>query len=215
MPTEYEQKEQDEWQQRIRDAEHLFIVVHSEGPSHYAYLEIHKIWDGEGVSIEYRDSLKVPSEAAHEAATRILRKLELIPEGESCPSKGNVTFQKDVWSCGLWSTRWFERSLRELRGEARAKPLSLERMVARGNEFLEKIQSAGIEPKAVAKAEPKAKDKPKKVYKQVEPVYETFEEALEAAKDCKKCLPTKFGTKGCRACMGEHFEQIRLKHPKT
>ena len=102
--------------------------------------------------------------------------------------------------------------MRQLRGEARAKPPSIKDIVDRVNEFILKLQEAysqGAEPKAKAKAV--AKQKPQKTSSKKEPVWETFEEALEAASKCKKCLPTLAGTKGCRGCMGEHFEQIRQK----
>ena len=100
-------------------------------------------------------------------------------------------------------------------------------MVARTNDFIDKIKAAGkkaLEREAGAKAKAEAKAKAKaeakakleaKPRKQVEPVFLTLEEALEAAKACKKCLATKFGTKGCRACMGEWFEQIRIKSSKS
>ena len=36
----------------------------------------------------------------------------------------NKTFHVDGWSCGIWVTRWGERSLRELRGDGRRAPMS-------------------------------------------------------------------------------------------
>ena len=36
-------------------------------------------------------------------------------------------------------------------------------------------------------------------------------EALAAGLECKKCIATKKGTKGCRTCMGEWFEHIRMR----
>ena len=108
-------------------------------------------------------------------------------------------------------------------------PPSLKAMQDRGNEFIYKIKEAGVseetraEARAKASARGKAKAKAKgeakqqaqrratRKPKQIEPEFATLEEALEAAKLCKKCLPTKFGTKGCRACMGDFFEEIRQK----
>ena len=84
-------------------------------------------------------------------------------------------------------------------------------VTARGNDFIARVKAAGIKPTAKAESKPESK---LKVYKSVEPVFETFEQALTAATACSKCLPTKFGTKGCRACMGEWFEQIRQKGSK-
>ena len=199
------QCEQQHWKEKLEAAEHIFVAVHSEHPSHYAYLEIHK--NSSGNIIEFRDALQNASQSARDAATRILHRLEVIGKEDECPPRCNQAFQQDGWSCGLWVARWFERSLRELAGQARIVPFSLKDLTVRGNEFIKKIKDVGIEPKPKAKPEPK----PDKLYKSVEPVFATFEEALEAAKKCTKCLPTKFGTKGCRACMGEHFEQIRIK----
>ena len=97
----------------------------------------------------------------------------------------------------------------------------------RTNEFIDKLQKAGksdLERAAMASAKAEAKAKAKAKAKreaddrarlQIEPVFASLEEALEAAQACKKCLPTKYGTKGCRACMGEFFEQIRQKRRGT
>ena len=41
-----------------------------------------------------------------------------------------------------------------------------------------------------------------------------FEEAEAGAFLCTKCLPTRTGAKGCRACMGEWFEQVRSRKTK-
>jgi hypothetical protein len=83
-------------------------------------------------------------------------------------------------------------------------------MTARTNEFMAKIKSAGgVKEKAEDKSE-----KLHKEYKSVEPDHDTFEKALEAAITCTKCVFTKAGTKGCRACMGEHFESIRQRRSR-
>ena len=106
-------------------------------------------------------------------------------------------------------------------------PTRLADVIARTNEFIDKLKKASTlereraaQAKAKAEARGTAKAKAKadaeaRARVQIEPVFASLEEALEAAKACKKCLPTKFGTKGCRACMGEHFEQIRLKRPRA
>ena len=98
--------------------------------------------------------------------------------------------------------------MRELRGEGRTPPASLKDMMARGNEFIQKVKAAAPKAKAAPKPKPQPEPKPRP---QVEPTFETLEQALEAAKECKKCLATRAGTKGCRACMGEWFEEIRQK----
>ena len=107
----------------------------------------------------------------------------------------------------MWCARWVERSLRKIRGEGASKPSSILDTSRRANDFIERLKGARPKPKAKAKAEAKAQ-----VEKlQIEPVFGSFDEAQEAAFKCTKCLPTKSGTKGCRACMGEHFEDIRQR----
>ena len=209
--------------EKVKAARHLYIIVQSENPPHYTLVEVHKNEENAPPTIEFRESLQDPPPSPPAMVERILRKLGIVGEDWRCPPRCNSSSQTDPWSCGLWATRYIERSLRERRGEGRSVPASISDMTSRANEFISKIKKAGQEDlerqaKAKAKAKSKAKAKAKaqaeadeRARVQVEPVFETLEEALEAAKLCKKCLPTKFGTKGCRACMGEFFEQIRLK----
>ena len=155
-------------------------------------------------AIEFKDSLEHPAGTSQAAATRILKNLNLA---EECPAPSNRAFQADGWSCGLWVVRWIERKLREITGEPRHKPPSLKDLCIRSKLFIEKIKSAQGKPVAEAKAKAKA-------YKNVEPVFESLDLALQAGLLCTKCIVTKQGTKGCRACMGEYFEEIRLHAPR-
>ena len=206
-------EEEARWAESVRAATRLYIIVHSENPSHFTYLEVAKN-EAFDHTIVFKDSLPNPPETARAAARAILARLELVPESFEGPSRSNKAFQTDGWSCGLWATRWLERSLREARGEARRIPSTLKDIATRGNEFIDKLKtasSASLESRrkrAREKAEPKAEPKQRQKF---EPTFKTLEEALEAAKHCKKCLCTRAMTKGCRACMGEHFEQIRQK----
>ena len=125
--------EQKAWNERVENAEHLLIVVHSENPAHYTYLKVTK--QGANVAIEYRDALKKPSGTAKQAATRILRKLGVVGPDAECPPPSNKRFQVDGWSCGVWTTRWIERALREIRGEGRKTPDSITDACARGNDL--------------------------------------------------------------------------------
>ena len=199
-------EEEAKWIQAVDTSEHLYIVVHSEGPSHYTLVEVHK--SPEGNRIEFRDSLPDPPAGPRAAVEKILKNLHIVDEDFECPPRSNKLFQRDGWSCGIWACRWVERSLRELRGEGRSLPPSIKDCWVRGNEFIDKIKAAAPKPKAEPKPKAKPEPKPRKI---VEPTYDTLEKALEAAKKCSKCLPTKAGTKGCRACMGEWFEEIRQK----
>jgi hypothetical protein len=188
---------------KVHEAKHVYIVLWSEPPRHYSYLYIKNT---EPRYIEFKDSL--PNEAARSVATRILTNLKLIAVGEQAPQPSNKLRQADGWSCGLWASRWVERQLRENRQEARLVPTSFSEMRARTNEFIVKVKDAKAvkDDATVAK-----KEGPSKEYETHEPVHETFEAALLAAWSCTKCMPTKAGTKGCRACMGEHFEGIRQR----
>jgi hypothetical protein len=90
---------------------------------------------------------------------------------------------------------------------------SLGDLITRTNHFIETVKAAEAH-KYTAKAK-KAKGASKSSSLMIEPIHETFEIALAAAFLCSKCVATKFGTKGCRACMGEHFEQIRLRKARN
>ena len=216
-PTAEEAPEQKEWNERVKNAEHLLIVVHSENPAHYTYLKVTK--QGADSAIEYRDALKKPSGTAKQAATRILRKLGVVGHDEECPPPSNKQFQVDGWSCGLWATRWIERDLREIRGEGRQVPDSITDACARGNEWIQKLQDASDNDAAKAKAKAKAKGKAKSTKSaskhaaslDAETEHPNFEAAMKAAASCTKCEPQKDGAKGCRACMGEHFEAMRKR----
>ena len=48
-----------------------------------------------------------------------------------------------------------------------------------------------------------------------QPSDKDLDQALEAGLLCTKCIATKQGTKGCRACMGDFFEEIRLRGAKA
>ena len=88
------------------------------------------------------------------------------------------------------------------------RPTSLAEMRTRANEFIEKIKAAGKP--AAPQPEPELKVS-KNARPTHEPEHSAFEAAQAAAWLCTKCIPTRAGTKGCRACMGEFFEQIRLR----
>lgn len=112
----------------------------------------------------------------------------------------------------MWASRWIERQLRENRGEARLVPTSFAEMRTRTNEFISKLTEAkGPRTDGEAASKESKLEGPSKTH---EPVHTSFEAALAAAWSCSKCLPTKAGTKGCRACMGEHFEGIRQRKAK-
>ena len=110
--------------------------------------------------------------------------------------------------------RWIERSLREVLGEGRQPPMPITQVVARGNDFIQKLKEATDVPargKAKGKAKAKGKSKTPEDPLASEPKHKTYEEAVQAAEDCQKCLRQKDGTKGCRGCMGDWFELQRKK----
>jgi hypothetical protein len=184
----------------LAEHQHIYVVLQSEGPSHYTLLHIERM-EGHEVRIEFRDSLKSNPATARAAATRFLRGANFIKAPAEAPEAINETHQTDGWSCGLWATRWIERSLREHRGERRQPPPRIRLVCDRTNEFIGKLRVAGDLAKAKGK-----------ILKADEPKHDSFEHALAAGHACTKCIQTKAGTKGCRACMGDWFEEIRLKH---
>ena len=210
---------------RVRATKHLHIIVHSEVPRHYTYVLLER--EGEGVSrVLFKDSLFPPSESAPRQVEKILCNLGVVDASWKCPASATQDFQRDGWSCGLWSTRYLEQSLRGARNEGRTPPASLKFQRERANRFIASIKAArdAREEKATRDAK-KAEDESKKkslakarsaeiLRERTEPVYDTFEEAQEAASKCSKCLPTKRGSKGCRQCMGEWFEMVRTRAPR-
>ena len=114
----------------------------------------------------------------------------------------------------FWASNWIERSLRGIRGEGRIAKISEKTFIDRANEFITKIRAASdldkVKAKAKAKAKPKGESAPNA---NPEPVWATFELALEAGSKCHKCTARLHGTKGCRACMGHWFEEIRRRPP--
>ena len=159
--------------------------------------------------IEFKDSISLGAKTSRAAATRLLKNLHLA---EECPDPSNIAVQVDGWSCGIWVLRWIEREIRAIMGEPRMPPTSIHEVLRRGNDFIIKLQPKA-KAKAKAKAEPVTAAKPKEL-KIYELGHETFDLAIKAGLECTKCLPTKHGTKGCRSCMGEHFELIRQRSRK-
>ena len=205
--------ETEAFHKELATAKHVILVVWSELPAHYTYLELYKDPSGgpEGYRVTYKDPLKMPSQDSLQRAARILETLGFrASAGSLQPSSSPQGYQQDGWSCGLWVLRWIEARLREVRGEPRCPDPSLQEMLKKLGAFIGKLKSkadkAQVAPKA--KSAPKAKAKPsaKKVA-----THNSLEEALEAGLKCTKCVATTKGTKGCRACMGEWFEHIRLR----
>jgi hypothetical protein len=192
---------------QLQTTKHVFYLLWSDGPRHYTYLYVRSI-EGEPRHIEFKDSC--PNDAARLAATKLLRNLELIGIEEQAPAPSNTLRQTDCWSCGLWASRWVERQIRDNSGESRLPPLSIGEMTSRANEFISKIKQASG-PEAGEKKRGKGKLEIEKARSTHEPDFKTFEEAEAGAFLCSKCLPTRNGTKGCRSCMGEWFEQVRLR----
>jgi hypothetical protein len=190
----------------VGSTKHVFLVLWSSPPAHFTYLYVRNV-EGQPRHIEFKDSL--PGEAARIVATKTLRNLGLIENHAEAPVPCNTCVQADGWSCGLWASRWVERQMRENRGEARLPPPSLAEMRNRANEFMCKIKDVK---KVPIEKKPEAASKH---YETHEPVHASFEDAQVAATACSKCLPTKAGTKGCRACMGDYFELIRQRKSRS
>ncbi len=162
--------------------------------------------EGQPRHIEFKDSSH--GEVARTMSTRILRNHRLIEPHEEARLKSNEKHQEDGWSCDLWACRWVERQLPENRGEARMLPTSFAEVRSRTHEFISKTKDVkGVAKKGKTKATPRTCETH-------EPVRGGFEKTLETAVARNKHLPTKAGTKGCRACMGDPFEAIRQREAR-
>ncbi len=183
---------------KLQTTKHVFYVLWSEAPRHCSCLYVRSI-EGEPRHIEFKDSC--PNETARLAATKLLRNLKLIGPEEQAPPPSNTSRQSDGWSCGLWSSRWVERQIRENLGEPRLPPASLAEMTSRANEFISKIKEASDNERGEKKRGGSRSEigKPSPTHEQK---HVTFEAAQANTFFCSKCLPTKAGTQGCRACMG-------------
>ena len=197
---------------QLASSKHVILVVWSEPPAHYTYLELYEDASGgpEGYRVTYKDSLQEPSPQGLQRAARILKTLGFRASAESLrPSSAPQAYQSDGWSCGLWVLKWIETRLREVRGEPRLPDPSVEEYLRKVATFIAKLKQKAQKPQPEAKSAPKAKAKPRAKLKLAE--HKTLEEALQAGLKCTKCVATTKGTKGCRACMGERFEAIRLR----
>ena len=72
-------------------------------------------------------------------------------------------------------------------------------------------ESSDVTARGKAKGKAKAKDTSKTPEDPLaaEPKHKTYEDAVQAAEACGKCLLQKDRSKGCRGCMGEYFELQR------
>ena len=188
--------------EELKSAKLVCIIVYSENPRHYTYLEFLK--NAETWQISYKDSLKTASESALATAARIMNNIGLKQDAPLKPS--NVFYQEDGWSCGLWALKFVEAAVRKHLGEPRIPDASIADATVFINKFINFIKNDTG--KAKAKAKPKATGK---LQPYTEVTHKTFEDALAAALLCTKCEPTKLGTKGCSQCMGKWFEEIRVK----
>ena len=203
--------ETEAFHKQLASSKHVILVVWSEPPAHYTYLELYEDANGgpEGYRVTYKDSLEKPSQEGLQRAARILKTLGFRESAESLrPSSAPQGYQRDGWSCGLWVLKWIETRLREVRGEPRLPDPSIEESLKKVGTFIAKLKRKA-QPQPKAKSAPKAKAKPRAKPKLAE--HETLEEALQAGLRCTKCVATTKGTKGCRACVGEWFEGIRLR----
>ena len=99
---------------QIRTSELVCMVIYSESPRHYTYLELRKD-AAKGWIVTYKDSLRFPSEKAKETAKLILINLGLEDFiHQVVPS--NSQFQAGGWECGLFVLRWIEAAMRKFRG---------------------------------------------------------------------------------------------------
>ncbi len=142
---------------------------------------------------EHRDSLRSPSVASLAAAQMACLRL-----GASLSvDVHNREWQSDSWSCGLWTLRWIERALRDLRGEGtRCKPFAAMASLGALNRLALSLNKL-VAPSASGSGRPSGDSvcgwKPP-------PPPQDYQDALARAALCTKCR-----MQGCRWCMGDWF----------
>ena len=94
---------------RVRASKHLCIVLQSEAPSHYTFLEVKKNEDGSSIeSIEFKDSLRDAPATPPRMVEKILQGIGLVDASWRCLPRTNKCTQEGQWECGLWATRYLE-----------------------------------------------------------------------------------------------------------
>ena len=196
-----DQKEYSENIQTLSQALLVLAPVHTENPQHWTLLSARRQSRDQPWQLEYEDSLPAQTDVGYQAATRIARRLFLLPEGQQLP-KSLPGDQKDGWSCGLIVLQKAEMHIRRFRGELPSVPPSIPQIRQRVNVWIQKLHEA-VQPKFPQKGQAHAKRRPPPA---------TFEEALIRGKECTKCRPSKLQpVKGCSFCMGRWFEEIRQR----
>ncbi len=175
---------------KLQTTKHVFYVLWSDAPRHYTCLYVRSI-EGEPRHIEFKDSC--PNETARLAATKLLRNLKLIGPEEQAPPPSNTSRESNGWSCGLWSSRWVERQIRENLGEPRLPPASLAEMISRANEFISKIKEASDNERGQAKRGNSTSEigKPSPTHEQEHQTFEVFSAT-------SVCLPKQAPRRSCR-----------------
>lgn len=118
---------------------------------------------------------------------------------KTCPEPTDKSHENHGWSCGL--SRRDTSSAAPERTRA-MPPLRLQDLVSKGSGFIKRLNDAREQAKNKAKSEANV---------QAKQSFPSLETALAAVLAYTECLPTNFGSKGCRSCMGEHFEVLRQR----
>ena len=100
--------------------------------------------------------------------------------------------------------KWIELDLRRRRGEPRLPDPSIDDLKKRTNNFIARIKGIGEKSQQEMRPHtaPTGEGGTAEALSVMEPKWDNFEDALEAAQDCQRCVATRFATKGCSACMG-------------
>ena len=198
----------------IKTAACTYFTIWAE--NHYTYLKVERSEipgsPAHGYQFTYMDSNHPTIVPTQEAASNVLRNLGFLAVDAVAPKPSNCTFQSDGWSCGLHVIKWIEIDLRSRRGEPRLPDPSIEDLKKRTNYFIAKIKGyvqQGMRPHTAPTGKGDAAAASSRDV--IEPKFDKFEDALDAAQSCQRCIATSYGTKGCRLCMGDFFECIRMK----
>jgi hypothetical protein len=204
----------------------VLVPVFAHGPDHYTLLVAKKMAIDIPWEVKYRDSLPAQTATCYAAAAAIVQRLGLLPPG-SVVAPSEPGLQRDGWSCGSWVLSMMDQELRHFRTELPTPPPTIGQVRSRLNEFISKLYQVlpqgppaadtstlaltAMVPASAGQPSPETSAGPESAVRSaLEP--RTFEEALERGRQCTKCRQSvREPVKGCRACMGHWFEQIRQR----
>lgn len=125
------------------------MVIWSDKPRHYTYMDATRETIGDNWKVYYSDSLPSEHKGCKSAAKRIAQILGFVKPGESFPNSLKGA-QEDAWSCGLWASWRFETRLRLFRKEAPLVSPDFSEIMLRVNKYIKTLKTASSKKRKAA-----------------------------------------------------------------